>query len=162
MEKEPQDRKCWAQEPQASRSVRPSREKARVLLLKYRCRPHLDQPSPSPLLLGWPGRPAGSRQHQDARHPECSSPGGSFYRVLAAYTSSCNRAPNLGKSEFCLCGPGRQTRTGSRVLRVSWHQFPHVLVCFLCQSASFNTGNEPFPLPFPSPSHPPPTRTLAG
>lgn len=106
---------------------------------------------PTLLLHGWPGRSVWIRTLGTG------SPGGCFYRilVLAGYMSFCKRALTLGKSEFCLCGPGKQTWIGSHVLRVSWHQSFYFLFSDSCaRQASFRLLMNPSSLLFPSLSHP--------
>ena len=126
--------------------VTPSRDSACVIL-KCRCDPHLEQPSPGLLLHGWSEKPVWSRHTKMSGTLGTGLPGGCFYRVLvlAVYLSFCNTASNLGKSEFCLYGPGKETWISSHVLRVIWHQFFHFLFSNSCaRKASLNTANESF------------------
>ena len=135
--------------------VTPSRDSTCVPL-KYRCDPPPEQPGLPFSSMGGQEGQCGQDSTKTSGTLGTGSLGGCFYRilVLAGYMSFCKRALTLGKSEFCLCGPGKQTWIGSHVLRVSWHQFFHFLFSDSCaRQASFNTANESFlsfiSFPFP-------------
>lgn len=140
--------------------VTPSRDGACVLL-KYRRDLPLEQSSAALLLPGWLEGQRGADSTKMAGALGAGYPGACYYRVLvlAGYMSSCNRAPTLGKSEFCFCGPGKQTWIGSHVLRISWHWTLHFLFPNSCaRQASFNAANECF---LSSISFPVPPTTLS-